>query len=91
MEFTLTLYLPPIGLRLTPKLFNILENLFSWIIDQQGTSPTIYYLDDFLTMGPAGDPTCFNNLNKMMDIAKYLEIPLTMEKLEGPSHSRHCS
>ena len=37
-------------------------------------------------MGPAGDPTCFNNVNKMIDIAEYLGIPLAMVKLEVPSH-----
>ncbi|XP_065889728.1 uncharacterized protein [Dysidea avara] len=76
----------PFSLRSASKLLNILADLFSWLLDQQGASPTIHYLDNFLTMGPAGDPTCFNNLNKMTDIAKYLGIPLAMEKLEVPSH-----
>ena len=89
MEWNWGIYIDtclPFGLRSAPKLFNILTNLFSWLLDQQGASPTIHYLDDFLMMGPAGDPTCFKNLNKMMDIAEYLGIPLAMEKLEGPSH-----
>jgi len=37
-------------------------------------------------MGPAGVLTCHNNLNAMMDIAKYLGIPLEMDEVEGPSH-----
>ena len=85
----------PFGLRSASKLFKILADLFSWLLDQQGASPTIHYLDDFLTMGPAGDPTCFNNLNKMIDIAEYLGIPLAMEKtgrtISLPHLPRHCS
>ena len=84
MEWNRGIYIDtclPYGLRSVPKLFNILADLFSWMLDQQGAFPTI-----FLMKGPAGDPTCFNNLNKMMDTAKYLGIPLAMEKLEGPSH-----
>ena len=76
----------PFGLRSAPKLFNILADLFSWILGQQAASPTIHYLDDYLTMGPAGKPNCFNNLNTMMNTAKYLGIPLAMDKVEGPSH-----
>ena len=68
------------------KLFNILADLFSWILDQRTMSPIIYYLDDYLTMGPASGLTCHNNLNTMMDLANYLGIPLAKDKIEGPSH-----
>ena len=47
---------------------------------------TIYCLDNYLTMGPAGELTCHNNLNTMMDLPNYLGIPLAMDKIEGPSH-----
>jgi len=81
----------PFSLRSAPKLFNILTDLFLWILHQQAASLTIHYLDDYLTMGPAGEPSCYNNLHKMMDIAKldiakHLGIPLAMNKVEGPSH-----
>ena len=76
----------PFGLRSAPKLFNILADLLSWILDQKGASPTIHYLDDFLTMGPAGSPICHRNLKLVMDVSKQLGIPLALEKLEGPSH-----
>jgi len=48
----------PFGLRSAPKLFNILADLYLWILHQQAASPTIHYLDDYLTMGPAGQPNC---------------------------------
>jgi len=76
----------PFGLRSAPKLFNILADLYLWILHQQAASLTIHYLDDYLTMGPAGQPNCYNNLHTMIDIAKYLGIPLAMDKVEGPSH-----
>ena len=42
----------PFGLRSAPKLFNILADLLSWILQSKGVSPVLHYLDDFLTMGP---------------------------------------
>jgi len=55
-------------------------------LHQQAASPTIHYLDDYLTMGPADQPNCYNNLHALIDIIKYLGIPLAMDKVEGPSH-----
>ena len=74
------------GLRSALKLFNILADLLSSIINHKGGSPTIHYLDDFLMMGPARSSTCNNNLNIMMNVSKQLGIPLALEKLVGPSH-----
>ena len=42
----------PFGLRSAPKLFNILADLLSWIVEQKGVSPVLHYLDDFLIMTP---------------------------------------
>jgi len=45
----------PFRLCLAPKLFNILEELLSWILERQGVSPIMHNLDDFLlTMAPPG-------------------------------------
>jgi len=76
----------PFSLRSAPKVFNILADLFLWILHRQAASPTIHYLDDYLTMGPAGESNYYNSLHTMMNIAKYLGIPLAMDKVEGPSH-----
>ena len=75
------------GLRSAPKLFNVLADLLSWILQQQQVSPLLHYLDDFLTMGPPQSPTCFNNLKVIKDICSMLGIPLALEKVEGPSDS----
>ena len=42
----------PFGLRSAPKLFNVMADLLGWILQQQGVSELLHYLDDFLTMGP---------------------------------------
>ena len=47
----------------------------------------IYYLDDFLTMGPANSTICQRNFAIIQTVCKKLGIPLALEKLEGPSQS----
>ena len=89
MEWNKGIYIDtclPFGLRSAPKLFNILADFLSWILDQKGAFPTIHYLDDFLTMGPAKSLTCHRNLEIMMEVLEQLGIPLALDKLEGPSH-----
>ena len=77
----------PFGLRSAPKLFNVLADLLSWILQQQQVMPVLHYLDDFLTMGPPQSPTCANNLTVIKDVCSILGIPLALEKVEGPSDS----
>ena len=54
----------PFGLRSSPKLFNVLADLLSWILKQMQVTPVMHYLDDFLTLGPPDSPLCANNLQK---------------------------
>jgi len=75
----------PFGLRSAPKLFNVLADLLLWILEHHNVSPVMHYLDDFLTMGPAGSPTCAHNLTVIKEICSSLGIPLALEKVEGPS------
>ena len=61
MEWNKGIYIDtslPFGLRSAPKLFNILADLLSCILDQKGVSLTIHYLDDFLMMDPTKSPIC---------------------------------
>ena len=76
----------PFGLRSIPKLFNILVDLLTWMLDRQGILPVIHYLDDFLTMGPALSDKCQENLAAIQHLCTDLRIPLAQEKLEGPTH-----
>ena len=75
------------GLQAAPKLFNILADLLSWILTRQGIAPVLHYLDDFLTLGPPGSPTCARNLATIKEVCSTLGIPLALEKVEGPSHT----
>ena len=77
----------PIGLRSAPKLFNILANLLSWILQSKGVSPVLHYLDDFLTLGPPSTTTCVDNLMTIKEVCLQLGIPLALDKVEGPSKS----
>ena len=76
----------PFGLRSAPKLFNILADLLTWMLERQGVAPVIHYLDDFLTMGPALSNKCQENLTIIEQLCADLGIPLAQEKLEGPTH-----
>ena len=75
----------PFRLKSAPKLFNILADLLSWILEQQMVTPVLHYLDDFLTIGPQDSPSCANNLQRIKDTCSMLGIPLALEKVEGPS------
>ena len=77
----------PFGLRSAPKLFNILADLLSWILEQQGVSPLLHYLDDFLLMAPPQSSQCQDNLLIVQHICSLLGIPLALEKVEGPTDS----
>ena len=69
-----------------PKLFNILADLLSWILEQQQVSPVLHYLDDFLTMGSQQSTTSAKNLTAIMKTCSMLSIPLALEKVSGPSY-----
>ena len=77
----------PFGLRSAPKLFNTLADLLSWILQTQGITPVLHYLDDFLLMGPPQSSICYKNLEVVKDVCAQLGIPLALEKVEGPSES----
>ena len=75
----------PFRLRSAPKLFNVLADLLSWILEQHHVSPILHYLDDFLTMSHH-QSTCASNLTVIKDICSLLGVPLALEKIEGPTH-----
>ena len=76
----------PFGLRLAPKLFNILAD-FSWITTQQGVTFSMHYLDDFLFLDPPNSSMCQHNLHPFTQVCEDLGIPLATDKVEGPSTS----
>ena len=80
-------HVPPIWTEIGPKLFNILADLLSWILEQKGVSLLMHYLDDFLTLGPSEYPTCLHNLETIKGVCHHLGVPLALEKVEAPSQS----
>ena len=75
----------PFGLRSAPKLFNWAAEFLEWILLQQGVSPLLHYLDDFLTIAPPMSDTCRQNLATIKHTCQILGVPLAWEKVEGPS------
>jgi hypothetical protein len=76
----------PFGLRSAPKIFNALADAVEWIVREYGVSHLWYYLDDFITCGPAGSEECHLNLQLLINVCQHLGVPLA-EKLEGPTTS----
>ena len=75
----------PFGLRSAPKLFNILADFLAWVLQQQGVSPVLHYLDDFLFIGPPASSACLQHLNHVKQVCHTLGVPLAVEKVEGPA------
>ena len=46
-----------------PKLFNILTDVLSWIVEAKDASLILHYLEDFLTIGPPTSITYQESLN----------------------------
>ena len=69
------------------KLFNILADLLSWILQQRGVMFVMHYLDDFLLIGPASYPICQHDLDIFTHVCMELGVLLATEKVEGPSTS----
>jgi len=76
----------PFGLRSSPFLFNCLTDAFEWILKHNyAISALMYYLDDYLTVGPPSSPLCASQVDFMVKTADHLGIPLAPNKLEGPT------
>lgn len=64
-----------------------MADLLAWILEQQGVSILMYYLDDFLTMGRPQTPECQCNLDLdiLVQVCHLLNIPLAIQKVESPT------
>ena len=62
----------PFRLLCIPKLFNVLADMLTWILKQQGMHMVHHYLDDFLTLGPPATKICQAN-----QLIKYIILPTT--------------
>ena len=77
----------PFGLRSSPFLFNELANALHWIItNNYHILYLIHYLDDFLLISPT-QSACLHAKNTIVTLFTNLGIPLSWNKIEGPSTS----
>lgn len=73
-------------LRSAPKLFNMLVEMLTWIVQQNRVTLSIHYLDDFLTMDPPSSQICHHNLQTFINTCSKLGVPLALKKVEGPTN-----
>ena len=75
----------PFGLRSAPKLFTALTDAMMWVLHQRGVVTALHYLDDFLLLGPPGQPSCADSLAHTLALCNELGFPVAPEKTEGPT------
>ena len=71
----------PFGLRSAPKIFNAVADAFQWILQHQGVTQVLHYLDDYITIVPPGSLVCQQIL---LGTAAELGVPIAANKTEGP-------
>ncbi len=75
----------PFVLRSAPKIFNCVADALQWIARSRGVSYIDHYLDDFITCGAPNTQQCHQNLSILMGLCDQLNMPLALEKLDGPT------
>ena len=75
----------PFGLRSAPKIFNAVADALEWMVRRQGVRDIWHYLDDYIVCGAPGLSDCADSLQMLIEMCRYLGIPLAEEKVEGPS------
>ena len=77
----------PLGLRSAPFIFSSVADALLWIMQQNGVTWGIHYLDDFLTIGLPYSDECLHNISIMHTICEKAGMPIEHRKSEGPSTS----
>ena len=77
----------PFGLRSAPFIFSSVADALLWIMQQNGVTWGIHYLDDFLTIGLPYSDECLHNITIMHTICEKAGMPIEHHKSEGPSTS----
>ena len=54
-------------------------------LDQSRCNLLLHYLNDYLTIGPPNSHSCQRNLSLLVEVCTMLGIPLTLDKVVGPS------
>ena len=72
------------GLRLPPKIFNVVADTLQWIIEKRGVT-CLHYLDDFFLTGRIGSEESAQALEKALEYCAYLDVPVAPLKTHGPT------
>ena len=75
----------PFGLRSAPHIFSAVADALAWALHCNGVQWHLHYLDDFLFVGPPGEPICAWALKRALDTCQELGMPVAFNKVEGPS------
>ena len=75
----------PFGLRSSAKILNAVADAVEWFAGRQGVRRLFHYLDDFLIVGEPETGECSIHLTMLLAIFDYLDIPVAVEKTEGPT------
>ncbi len=76
----------PFGLRSAPFIFNSIAEMVEWILKSNYLIKyLLHYLDDFLSLAPAGSSECADSVVIARSVFSRLELPLHPSKCEGPT------
>ena len=76
----------PFGLRSAPFIFNSIADMVEWILKvNYSVRYLLHYLDDFLSLGPAGSSACAGRITIARSVFSRLGLPLYPSKCEGPT------
>lgn len=77
----------PFGLASAPAIFSALAEALEWILRSRGVTNIVHYLDDYLIGGAPSSGECAEALQVTLRICEELGVPLSPDKVEGPTTS----
>ena len=78
----------PFGLHSNPFIFNSVADAVEWILQHKfSIRDLIHYLDDYLNVCSGSLQLAKQQLSIILDVFRYLGVPLALDKIEGPAHT----
>lgn len=75
----------PFGLCSSLLIFSATADALLWVMQQNGVSWAVHYVDNFLTIGKPGSDECQRSMVIMHDVCAKACLPLEPTKTQGPS------
>ena len=80
----------PFGLHSAPKIFTAVADAGEYILHLASVKFVIYYLDNFLLIGPPDSHECATALHTLLStFLHHLRLPIAEDKLEDPTSQLH--